>query len=99
MDDLKDFIDLEEYALAGKKPPKGVKYLIKVDKKKYQVKVDALSGREILTLAGKVPVENFQLRQKFKGGLVKKIGLDQVVDLTEEGIEKFMTIPLDQTEG
>jgi len=99
MEDLNEFIDLEEYALNDKKPPKKAKYLIKVDKKKYPVKVESMTGREILNLAGKTPPENFQLRQKVKGGAVRKIGLDEIVDFTEPGVEKFMTIPLDQTEG
>jgi hypothetical protein len=99
MEDLKDFIDLEEFALADKKPPKGTKYLIKIDKKKYKVTVGNMTGREILELAEKTPAENFQLRLKKKGGNVRKIGLDERVDFTEPGIEKFMTIPLDQTEG
>ena len=99
MEDLKDYIDLEEYAIQGKTPPKKAKYIIRVDKKKYQVKVESMTGREILELAGKLPPENFQLRQKFKGGTVKKIGLNDTVDFTEPGVEKFMTIPLDQMEG
>lgn len=99
MEDLKDFIDLEEYALADKKPPKGAKYLIKIDKQKYKVTVSSMTGREILVLAGKNPPEGYQLRQRLKGGTIRKIGLNDVVDFTEPGVEKFMTIPLDQTEG
>ena len=99
MENLKDHIDLEEYALQGKTPPKKAKYLIKVDKKKYPVDVESMTGKEILELAGKLPAENFQLRQKMKGGTVKKIGLNEKVDFTEPGVEKFMTIPLDQMEG
>jgi len=34
MEDLTEFLDLEEYALKDKKPPKKAKYLIRVDKKK-----------------------------------------------------------------
>lgn len=99
MENLKDHIDLEEYALQGKTPPKKAKYLIKVDKKKYPVDVESMTGKEILELAGKLPAENFQLRQKMKGGTVNKIGLNERVDFTEPGVEKFMTIPLDQMEG
>jgi hypothetical protein len=99
MEEFKDYIDLEEYALQGKTPPKKTKYLILVDKKKYPVRVESMTGKEILELAGKLPAENFQLRQKLKGGVVKKIGLADRVDFTEPGIEKFMTIPLDQMEG
>jgi hypothetical protein len=99
MEDLKDFIDLEEYALSDKKPPKNGRYLVTIDKIKYRVTVDSLTGRAILQLAGKNPAESFQLRQKLKGGNIRKIGLNDQVDLTEPGVEKFMTIPLDQTEG
>lgn len=57
------------------------------------------TGEEILILAGKTPVNRFQLNQSSKGGKVIKILLTQTVCFTEPGIEKFMTIPLDQTEG
>lgn len=94
-----EYIDIEEYAKAGKQPPKGKKYLIKVDKALYKVDVDSMTGRQILELAGKTPVERFQLNQKLHGGVVKKIPYNEIVDFTEPGIERFMTIPLDQTEG
>lgn len=99
MEDVEIFIDLEEYSLEDKKPPRNAKYLIKIDKKKYKVRAETMTGKEILALAGKVPAENFQLRMKMKGGNIRKIGLTDIVDFTEPGIEKFMTIPLDQTEG
>jgi hypothetical protein len=94
-----EYIDIEEYAKAGKQPPKGSKYLIRIDKALYKVTVESLTGREILQLASKVPVERFQLNQKLHGGVVKKIAYDQIVDFTEPGVERFMTIPLDQTDG
>jgi hypothetical protein len=99
MENSNDFVDLEEYALQGKIPPKNAKYQIRIDKKKYQVSVQFMTGKQILELAGKLPPENFQLRQRLKGGSVKKIGLQEKVDFAEPGIEKFMTIPIDQTEG
>jgi len=46
-----------------------------------------------------LPIERFQLNQKSHDGVVEKIGYDEKVDFTEPGIERFMTIPLDQTEG
>jgi hypothetical protein len=93
-----DIIDIEEYARAGKNPPKGKKYKIKVDGVAYVVP-EKLTGRAILQTAGKTPVERYQLNQKVHGGAVKKIKYDEEVDFTTPGIEKFMTIPLDQTEG
>lgn len=98
-DKFDEYIDIEEYAKAGKEPPKGHKYLIKVDKALYKVEVECMSGREILELADKIPVERFQLNQKTHGAGVKKIDYDEKVCFSTPGIERFMTIPLDQTEG
>jgi hypothetical protein len=93
-----EVIDVEASAKAGKTPPKGKKYKIKVDNVEFVVP-ETLTGRGILQIAGKTPVERFQLNQKLHGGAVKKIAYDEVVNFSTPGIEKFMTIPLDQTEG
>jgi len=104
MDNLKfslddDIIDIEWCTLNDHTPPKGRKYRIKIDREKFVVNTECMTGREILILAGKTPIERFQLRQKFNGGKVVTIGYDIMVCLTERGIEKFKTLPLDQTEG
>lgn len=92
-------IDIAQYSKEGKEVPKGHHYIIMVDQQKIKVEQECLTGREILKLAGKLPPERFQLNQRFKNGKVVKIGYDQKVCFTEPGIEKFMTLPLDQTEG
>lgn len=92
-------IDIELYAKEGKIVPHGHHYKILVDRQKYTIKQECLLGRDILTLAGKTPPERFQLNQRLRGGKVIKIDYDQKVCFTDPGIEKFMTIPLDQTEG
>lgn len=94
-----DYIDIEEFAKQGKIVPSAKKYILKVDRKKYKVESEFLTGREILELANKVPYNRFQLNQKIHGGQVTKIGYDEKVDLTAPGVERFMTLPLDQTEG
>lgn len=94
-----DVIDIEEYAKAGKKPPKAKNYRIRIDKDRYVVQVGEMTGRQILELAGKNPPERFRLDQKLHGGQTKKIELTEVVDFTAQGVERFMTLPLDQTEG
>ena len=91
-------IDIEEFAKSNKPVPKGKRYKIKVDREKYVTDQESLTGREILALAGKTPHSRYQLNQKSKG-TVKKINYDEVVDFTLPGIERFMTLPLDQTEG
>ena len=99
MDKKETLIDLEEYAKAGRKPPHADRYRIRIDKEKYEVESSSLTGRQLLELAGKIPPENYMIHQKLKGGETKKIELDMLADFTEPGVERFMTIPLDQTEG
>jgi hypothetical protein len=94
-----EIIDLEAFAKEGKTPPKGKKYQLKVDHEKYVTDMEIITGRQILELAGKSPIERFQLNQKVKGGMVNKVEYNEKVDLTTKGIERFMTVPLDQTEG
>jgi len=65
----------------------------------FKVRQECMTGKEILVLAGKNPPDRFQLNQRFKGGKVEKVGYEQKVCFNDPGIEKFMTIPLDQTEG
>ncbi len=98
--EIEEVIDLEEYSKANNgAPPKARKYRIKIDKEKYVVKKEQMTGHEILVLAGKTPTDRYQLNQKFKGGKVVPIDYGQTVDFTCPGVEKFMTIPLDQNEG
>ncbi len=98
---MTDIIDLEDFSKEkpNERPEKGKKYQIRVDREKYVVHVDSMKGREILELANKTPYQRYQLNQKFRHGKVKKIEYEEVVDFTEPGIERFMTIPLDQQEG
>lgn len=93
-----EVIDLEEYAKAGKPVPKGKKYRFRVGKEQFVTDQEILKGREILTIAGKLPPEAWLLSQK-KGKAVLKVELDYSVDLTEPGVERFMVMPKDQTEG
>lgn len=94
-----EIIDLEWCAKHGHTPPPKRKYRIIIDREKFVVDKECMTGREILVLAGKKPPEHFQLRQKFKDGKVVTIKLDEKVCFTCPGIEKFKTLPLDQTEG
>jgi hypothetical protein len=93
-------LDLEEFAkVHGGKPPKAKRYIIRIDREKFKVDVSEMTGRQLLELAKKVPSESWLLNQKLKGGHVKPIGLNDVVDFTAAGVERFMTLPKDQTEG
>ncbi len=74
-------------------------YKIQIDKPFFEISNPTPTGRELLDLAGKKPPEQFALYLKIKGGQPKRIGLDEKVDLREPGVERFVTLPLDQTEG
>ena len=92
-------VDVEEHAKAGKPLPEGRHFRIRIDKEKFVVEKPCMLGRELLTLAGKVPPEHFMLTQKFRGGKTKRIGLNEKTCFTEPGVERYMTLPLDQQEG
>ena len=92
-------IDLEALAKTGHRPPKAKRYKIRIDRQYYIVKVSHMTGRELLVLAGKMPPEHFLISQKFCHGQAEKIGLDEVADFTTPGVERFQTLPLDQTDG
>ena len=52
-----------------------------------------------MELADKKPAENYAIYLKVKGGQPERIDLDEKVDLSRPGVERFLTLPLDQTEG
>lgn len=97
--ELDDVVDIEECGKAGRKPPRARRYRIRIDKQRFVVDVASMTGREMLVLAGKTPPERFTISQKLRGGQAETIGLDETVDFTRPGVERFMTLPLDQTEG
>lgn len=94
-----EIIDVQDHCHNGTPVPPDCKYKIMIDREKYVVDDACITGKDILHLTGKTPPDRFQLRQKFKDGRVITIKNDQVVCFTEPGVEKFKTIPLDQTEG
>lgn len=74
-------------------------YRIQIDKPHYELENPTPTGRELLALAGKTPVEQFGIYLKIPGGQPQRIGLDEQVDLRTPGVDRFVTLPLDQTEG
>lgn len=93
---LDDIIDLSN---PGIEMFKTGKYRIKIDKTNYVVEVDQMTGKEILELAEKKPYTGYRLNQRLHGGTVQKVEYDQIVDFSNPGIEKFLTLPLDQIDG
>ena len=73
-------------------------FKIQIDKQMLETTDPTPTARDLLILAGKVPVERFALYLKSKGQ-PRRLELDERVDLREPGVERFVTLPLDQTEG
>lgn len=93
-------VDVEQYAKAGKqKPDTGARFKIRIDKTFYITPKRYVSGKELLELAHKNPPEIFRIDMIVHGGRPKKIELEDKVDLAEPGVERFITMPLDPTEG
>jgi hypothetical protein len=73
-------------------------YKVRIDKDNLETDNPSPTGAELLALAGKTPVERFQIFQR-KGNDLEEVKLTDHVDLTKPGVEHFVTLPLDQTEG
>ena len=95
---LEELIDLEEWVKAKKPPRKAKRYRIRIDKEKFVVTVQEMTGKEILGLVGKTP-DKYLLSQKFHGGRVEPIKPEQVVEFHRCEVERFQTLAKDPTEG
>jgi multiubiquitin len=85
--------------MANEKPTTTITYRFQVDKDHFDSANPTLTGRDVLLIAGKNPPQQFALYIKHRGGQPKRVQLEETVDLGMPGIEKFLTLPLDQTEG
>ena len=74
-------------------------YRVMIDKTLFVLTEPVVTGRQLLVQAGKLPPEQFAIYIKLPGTQPKRIGLDESVDLRAPGVERFVTLPLDQTEG
>ena len=74
-------------------------FKVQIDKDFFEAPVPLMTGRELLELADKKPAERFAIYLKAKGGQPDRLDLDEKIDLGKPGIERFVTLPLDQTEG
>ncbi len=83
----------------GGRPPKVKFYKIQIDKDHFEIPTALPTARDLLILAGKSPPEHFALYLKPPRGTPVRIELDAKIDLREPGRERFVTLPLDQTEG
>lgn len=74
-------------------------YKFKVRNEVFETENQFISGREVLEAAGLLPPSAYKLDLRLKGNRYQEIGLEETVDLSNPGIEKFTYISRDQLEG
>jgi hypothetical protein len=90
-------IDIQAYAKEGKLVPSTGPYRIRINKDFFDWPKPTISGAEILDTAKKDPIKN--AAYQFVRGKPQRVQVGEQVDLTAPGVERFETLPLDQTEG
>ena len=93
MKNLEEAIDIAEFSKAGKEIPKDKTYKVIIDEIGYVINHHIVSGQEILEKAEKTPVECYSLYIKLKHCDLDLIKLNDKVDLSEGGVEHFVTKP------
>jgi hypothetical protein len=94
-----ELVEIEIYGRENRRPPRAKVYRVKIDGVLYDFTQREVTGRQLLERAGKNPPERYQLDKRNHGGKYVPVGLAEVVDLCEPGIEVFETFPLDEREG
>lgn len=75
------------------KNTKKMKFVFKINRKRFESSESKISGHEILTIANLTPVEDFELLYKINEKGFEPIQLDEIVDLKTAGIEGFKAKP------
>jgi len=91
-------IDIEGCGRHGRRPPKGLGYRIRIDREKYPVKGNIITGEQILKLVDR-SADDWSLNQKMRGGERKRIEPDDIVDISQPGIERFETVRRQAQQG
>lgn len=94
-----EVVDLEEYAKAGKTPPRADTYRFKVNDIVCTWNEPTITGRQILEQAKLLPPKDYTLREKVHDQPPRRIELDEIVELCRHGLEKFRAIKKEQKEG
>ena len=98
-ENLPDELEDLEVCVREGRPARCVRrYRIRIDREQFVVQVTYMTGQQLLELAGKCDVNRWKIFQKVQGKMVE-IGQQETVSFTAPGVEKFKTLPLDQTEG
>lgn len=85
-----DEVDLEAHSATGARAPRARRYVIRIDDDRVRVGVPTMNGESILDLVEKCSASYF-LDQRLRGGGMREIGPDDIVDFRDPGIERFVT--------
>jgi hypothetical protein len=96
---IREFAEIEVYGKRNERPPAARMYVIRIDRAKHTLDAAGLTGRQLLELAGKRPAERFAIFLGLSGGRTQVLPHDAVIDFMTIGLERLVTLPLDQTEG
>lgn len=91
-------VDVEEYARRGEKKPRAKRYRIRIDKQRFVVEKPTITGREVLDLV-KLSAPQYCVYLHVRGGQPRRIEVDERVDLTAPGTERFTTMRCNLTDG
>ena len=86
-----DFVDLESCAHEDRYEPTATRFRVRIDDKRYNIEDPKPTGRQLLALVDKRPAEEFLIFLILRGGGFEEVQLDEVVDLTRRGAERFLT--------
>ena len=96
--ELVEIVDIEVFGKQNCKPPRAKTYRLRIDREYFTVEKQFITGLELLQLVHKLP-SAWRIHQKLHGGLMREISPDEVVDLGQPGLERFVTMELTQGDG
>lgn len=73
------------------KHKKGKVYKVRIDNEVFRFEDPIITGRQLLRIAGKKPINEHLIYQRLKNGQFEEIRLDETVDLCSPGLERFKT--------
>lgn len=91
MTDNQNIHELEVHAAQGTPVPKSGQYKVRVDDKRYVLDDPKPTGRQLIDLTGVRPIDEYLIFLKLRGGGFEEIRLNETVDLTRNGTERFLT--------
>ena len=68
-------------------------YEIRINGKKFEAKEPKITGKQVLEIAGLEPASDYELLLKLNNKAYEPVELNEVVDLTQPGIETFTAKP------